>query len=289
VLARLRPRFAVLLLLAAASLLPYLHTLGFGFIGYDDPVAIVNLPLIRSLAWSQLPRFFAPDIYAHLPEYMPLKNLSYALDYALFGLWAPGYRAQQQLWFIVSVWFTFAWLAQLLAAAAERGRLGGVSAQRALPLAAAASLLFAVHPLHVESVTWLSGRKDLLCGAFMAAALWAGLRFQLGGRARWAWACLGACALALLSKPTAVVLPALLALQDFWIAPKAWLRARWPLHASALTLCGGFAFAYRQLTQLHAGAANPADLYPGPLWLRVAEQLRADLALALSPDPLLPI
>jgi hypothetical protein len=100
--------------LGMCALLPYLHTLGYGFINYDDPATILELPLIRELSWAALPRFFAPDVYAHLPEYMPLKNLSYALDYALFGLHAPGYRMQQLGWFMLSVLGTHAWLRRLL-------------------------------------------------------------------------------------------------------------------------------------------------------------------------------
>lgn len=290
----LRSRAAILLLLAAASLLPYLHTLQFGFIAYDDPSAIIDLPLIRSLSWSHLPRFFTPDVYAHLPEYMPLKNLSYALDYALFGLSAPGFRIQQQLWFTLSVWLTFAWLHLLLTAASEREQLG-VSRGRVLPLAAASALLFAVHPVHVESVTWLSGRKDVLCGAWMAAALWAALKYSLAGPARWLALALAASALALLSKPTAVVLPALFALQEIWLAPRGlacgWqrLRARWPLHAGTSLLCAGFALLYRQFTTLHASATHPDDLYRGPLWLRLGEQLRANLGLTFAPDGLVPV
>ena len=285
--------------LGMCALLPYLHTLGYGFINYDDPATILELPLIRELSLAALPRFFAPDVYAHLPEYMPLKNLSYALDYALFGLHAPGYRMQQLGWFMLSVLATHAWLRRLLD---HKAKLvpGALPSGKAHALAFAASLLFAFHPVHVESVTWLSGRKDVLAGPFMAAALYAALRYSIAKSSgahvhlRFALACAVSTSLALLSKPTALTLPALLLLQEWFIVPpreSAWLhlRARLACHVPVLLLCAGFATLYANVTRVFAQIGNLHDDFTGPVWLRLGQQLLANLRLSFLPTEIVPI
>ena len=285
--------------LAMCALAPYLHTLRYGFINYDDSATIVDLPLIRELSWAALPRFFAPDVYAHLPEYMPLKNLSYAIDYALFGLHAPGYRVQQLGWFILSVLLTHAWLVRLLEHKAQLAP-NTLPEHRAAPLAFSAGLLFALHPVHVESVTWLSGRKDVLCGTFMAAALHAGLSYSLARstgakeRLRYLLGCAGASALALLSKPTAIVLPALLLLQDWLIVPsgqRAWthLRARLACYVPVALACAALGGVYLHVAGLHAQAGGTRDVFAGPLWLRLGQQLLENLRLSFLPTEIVPI
>ena len=82
--------------------------------------------------------------------------------------------------------------------------------------AAAGSLLWALHPLRVESFAWVAERKDVLCALFFVATVLLYLRFIDGpSRRRYAgWLCCGA--LALMSKPTAVSLPVVLFLLDYW-------------------------------------------------------------------------
>src|SRR6476661_8849 len=120
--ARRRTPWEALCLLTCA-LLPYQGTWGHRFVNYDDGYTIVDMPLIRALSLRALPAFFRPDVYPHLHEYMPLKNLSYAFDYALFGLSPAGYHLQQQLWYALSVLVLWLWLRALLHALATAGRL----------------------------------------------------------------------------------------------------------------------------------------------------------------------
>src|SRR5262249_41266415 len=88
--------------------------------------------------------------------------------------------------------------------------------------AAAAALLFASHPQHVESVAWVAERKDLLCAPFGLVALWAWPGWARGG-SRWAFGvALAAHASALLAKPMLVSLPLLLLLLDWWPLRRAW-------------------------------------------------------------------
>lgn len=276
--------------LALVTLAVYAGTWSHPFVNFDDDVTIVNLELIRELSWSRLPAFFEPTIRRGLPEYMPLKNLSYALDYALFGLWAPGFRVQQQLWYLASVLLFFLWTRELLIELSGRARLVGITPERAPWAALAAGMLFALHPVHVESVTWLSGRKDVLSGAFMLGAL---LCARRSSRA-WLAGALACSALALLSKPTAVILPGLFVVQDLLRerSLRALLRERAGFHALSLLLCGGFAAFYVAFTAEHAAAGGQALeqlKFAGPAWIRWGQQYAAFLGMALLPLSMSPI
>jgi protein O-mannosyl-transferase len=297
-------RYAAWFALLIAAVVPYLHTFDFGFTNYDDAATIVDLPLIHELSWQALPRFFAADIYSGLYEYMPLKNLSYAIDYALFGGDASGFRPQQLFWYAASVLATYLWLRSLLARLSELDRLG-VTCDTREWLALGTTLLFALHPAHVESVSWLSGRKDLLSGTFVAAALGCGLAYseQVRRRARGevarAWpfglAALVWTVLALLSKPTAIALPLLLLLQDFWVYERGpGIRASWLARAALHVPIGAATLAFAVFYERTIGAytanlveANPAFAPPFPV--RIGEQLARYLQLVVDPSSLTPM
>lgn len=304
----MRARWLSPVLLAACALVPYAGTWSYGFVSYDDEYTIVGMPLIRTLSWRALPDFFVPRLYPHLHEYMPLKNLSYAVDYALFGLSAPGFRIQQQLWWLACVLLLWLWLRELLRALAAADRLR-VPAAYADPLALITAALFALHPAHVESVTWLSGRKDLLCGAFMLAALHLAFRSARGAGAgapaaashsdrqeplRAIVGVVACCALALLSKPMAVVLPALLVLQDYVCARperslRQLLRERALLYGVVSALALAFAVFYRQLIPYEPPNAElTARLYAGPAFARWGQQLALFAWYSLAPAKLAP-
>ncbi|MGD8859867.1 MAG: hypothetical protein PVI30_07635 [Myxococcales bacterium] len=277
------------MLLAALTLGVYAGTWDHGFVNFDDDVAIVNLELIRELSWSHLPDFFEPAVRRGLPEYMPLKNLSYAVDYALFGLNPTGFRLQQQLWYLASVLLFFFWVRSMLMEQATAGRIAP-SPDRVALMAFAAAALFAVHPAHVESVTWLSGRKDVLSGAFVLAALLCARRRGPG----WLLAALASTALALLSKPTAVILPGLFVAQDL-VGSRSLrdlVRGRSLFYALALILCGGFTVFYVSFTEQYAAAGGEemaAMAFTGPVWLRWGQQYAAFLGLSIMPAGLSPI
>jgi hypothetical protein len=289
-------RWVVLVVVALA---PYLHTLGYGFVDFDDWATIVDLQLIRRLTWETLPNFFKPDIYNALYEYMPLKNLSYAVDYALLGLSGPAFRPQQYFWYAASVLALFAWLRRLLARLAELDRLR-LAPSSAESVAFVVSALFALHPAHVESVVWLSGRKDVLAGAFMLAALGFGLAYtvrvdsEAKAKVSLCVASLACLALALLSKPTAIATAPLLLIQDFWVAPtgaprRRWLRVLGTLHVPAWLLTGSFALFYARVVGQLADWSDRVDLaLAPPAPVRIGEQLALDLQLIFDPSRLAP-
>ncbi len=299
-------RYGPWLAVAFAAVVPYLHTYAFDFTNYDDTVTIVDLPLLRELSWRTLPGFFAPDMYWGLYEYMPLKNLSYAVDYAFSGGTPRGFRPQQLLWYGASILAVYAWLRALLARLAALGRLE-IRRDTSEWLALGTTLLFALHPAHVESVSWLSGRKDLLSGTFLAAALGYGLahatrvqRRESGERSRaWPYACatFAFTVLALLSKPTAVSIAPLLLMQEFWVYERpAGTRARWleraTLHLPVAAATVAFAVFYDRFVSPYT--ENPPGTIPafapGPApALRIAEQLARYLQLVFDPSSLAPM
>jgi hypothetical protein len=292
------------LALAVAPTLLYAHTLGYGFIDYDDTAAIANLALIGELSWQTLPRCFAPGMYDGLLEYMPLQNLSFAVDRALFGPSASAFRPQHILWYVASVLAVYGWLRSLLVELSEQESLR-VSRGAAEWIAFGTSLLFALHPVHVESVTWLVGRKDVLSGFFLPAACGCGLAYSLrvarsSGMGAWLFCAssLLFLALGLLSNPTALAIAPLLLVQELWVARADFsrderrrrLRALACLHAPAWVLTFAFAAFYARVVAPSAQSMGVTSDVPVPTAAaRVGEQLARNLQLVLEPSASNPI
>ncbi len=169
-----------------------------GFLNWDDDTYLLDNPLVEAISPEHLARMFTSS---HAANWHPLTWLSHAADLALFGRAPAGHHA-------VSVLLHAANAALLFLALRGLTGAGGRSA--------AVALLFGAHPLRVESVAWLSERKDLLCGFFVIATLAAHARHAARpSPARYA-AVVGAHALALLSKPMAVTVPIVLLILDAW-------------------------------------------------------------------------
>ncbi|HZZ43633.1 MAG TPA: tetratricopeptide repeat protein [Tepidisphaeraceae bacterium] len=100
------------------------------------------------------------------------------------------------------------------------------------PLAACAgALVFAVHPVQVEAVGWVSGMKDLLCEMFVLLGVWQYLVYAQEKKALLYWGAFACTAVGTLCKPTAVVTPLLLAMIDRWVVGRSWrdvARGVWP-------------------------------------------------------------
>jgi len=183
-----------------AALLLFLPTLGHDF-AWDD--RSILLPNLARAEWSRLGELLTSDFFRESQDrgsgfdyWRPLVVLSHMAERSLFGDRPAGYHAVNAL---------------LHAAASLLVFLLGLRALGRTTPALAAGLLFAVHPVHVEVVAWVSGRSDLLLGLFLALALWADWQAGRTGRRRWqALALLGFLA-ALFSKESAAVFPALVA------------------------------------------------------------------------------
>lgn len=240
---------AALVVLVAAV---YGQVAGFGFVNFDDPRYVTQNAQVRAgLTWRGVAWAFGGF---RIANWSPLTLLSLMADVELFGP-DPGalhvvnaalHAANAVLLFLVL-----------------RAATGG--AWRSACVAA----LFAVHPLHVESVAWISERKDLLSTFFWLLAIGGWLRWvRRPGPGRMAWVA-GAMALGLLSKPMVVTLPLTLVLLDVWplrrlggaapTAPRLWplLAEKWPL--LALSGAGGVVTV---LAQRHGGAVADAAAIP---------------------------
>jgi tetratricopeptide (TPR) repeat protein len=140
------------------------------------------------------------------------------------------------------------------------------------------ALLFAVHPLQVEAVAWVTGFKDVLCGFLSCVAIWQYLRYASGGveaapsgkssrlkvqrSLGHYWLATGVFVLALLAKPTAVVVPAVAWVLDVWGWPQTWRHRR-----PALLAWLGLAVLWGLFTSLKVQPPASGAFLP-PLWAR---------------------
>jgi tetratricopeptide (TPR) repeat protein len=194
----------------------FFPTLQAGFLDWDeDPLLIKNFAY-RGLGLTQLRWMLTTTRMGH---YMPVSWISYGWDYALWGMKPFGYHLTNLLVHCASA-AVFFLIALRLLEAARPGAAAGRS--RWLTVGAiTAALLWAVHPLRVESVAWITERRDVLSGLFVLLAVLAYLAYcrpeALGfTRRRLYWLSLGCFALALGSKGMAATLPAVLLLLDVY-------------------------------------------------------------------------
>ena len=187
------------LLLGLAVVAAYLPVLGFGFVNFDDPGYVTANPHVQrgldreAIVWALTT--------THKVNWLPATWLSYQLDVSLFGVSAPAFHAVNLLLHVANALLLYALVRRL-----------GFGAAAAFATAG----LFALHPLRVESVAWISERKDVLCGFFALLALHAWTSWtRRGGAARYV-AALALFALSLMAKPMAVTLPFVLLLLDWW-------------------------------------------------------------------------
>jgi len=219
---------AVALILTAAALLP---TLKNGFTTWDDPLYILENPLIRSLSPESVAAIFSTPSYAG--NYHPLTLLLNAAEYAVFGTSPLGYHLVSLVLHLGVVYLVFLLVRRLTASDLT---------------AFGVSLLFGVHPLHLEPVAWVADQKDLLYSLFYAGALIGYLRSrEAGGTKGFALSTVPLFVASLLSKGLAVTLPVSLLLVEYHVAgkiEKARLLRLVPLFA--LSLLFGVLAVYSQ-------------------------------------------
>lgn len=229
---RLGPLLA-LGVLGALVLFVFLPTLDHGWAPLDDELNFTNNPHYRGLSPDHLRWMATTRLAGH---YIPLSWLTLAVDHELSGMNPRGYHRTNLLLHLANAWLLFALAWRLLGASARGGAPPpeeGSPLQPARLLGAfAAAALFALHPLRVESVAWITERRDLLCGFFCLLAVHAYLSAARTSGRRYA-ARLGLALLAfvaaVLSKGIAIVLPVALVALDLFplrrldLDPRAWL------------------------------------------------------------------
>lgn len=210
-------RWTILLLVVTFA--AYFGSLTNGFVGWDDPQLVTQNVAVRTFDLPAIATDFAQS------NWHPLTMLSYALEHAIVELDPFLYHLTNVLLHLANCVLVLALVRRLL------------PASRVAPLAVA--FLFALHPLHVESVAWISERKDVLSTFFFVAAALAYLRFVETKGARAFWIPFGLFVAALLSKSMAVTLPVVLVLLDVYRERRfAWRMAiaKWPYFAASIAL-----------------------------------------------------
>ena len=262
-----RSLLATALALAAATFAAYHGVLDNGFVNYDDDLYITNVAEVQagltpdSVAWA-----FSTF---HGANWFPLTWLSWMLDAELFGLSPRAFHATSLALHVGSV------MVALLAYTRLSGSLG---------VGAFTAGVFALHPLHVESVAWAAARKDVVSGLFWMLALLAyERRARLGATPLRSTAVAVCLVFGLLAKPVLVALPFVLLLLDAWPlrrlqseGGRGWdparlrraLREKLPLFAIAALFGAIVVFA-----QGAGGALRPLERFP--LGARVGNALVA--------------
>jgi protein O-mannosyl-transferase len=194
----LRRNLIYLLLVAviAAAYLPLVHNL---FLNYDDPGYITRNEAIRS---GLTPGSFIWAFTATIESnWHPLTWISHALDVTISGFNPAGHHIMSLLIHCISTLLLFSLMRRMTS---DDWKSAFVAA------------VFALHPLHVESVAWAAERKDVLAGLFLVLTLLAYEMYSAGQKWKWYAAAIVFYCLGLMSKPSIVPLPLVLFLVDYW-------------------------------------------------------------------------
>jgi tetratricopeptide (TPR) repeat protein len=204
--------------LAVSVVVVYSRTAGFGFVDFDDPFYVPENPkVLRGLTWDGVEWAFATTYESN---WIPLTWLSLMLDAEIFGAAAGGFHLVNVAIHIANTVLLFLVL-----------RRYSEATWRSFFVAA----LFGLHPLHVESVAWVTERKDVLSTLFWMLTMLAYARYVepgRGGRAASYIALLTLYALGLTAKPMLVTLPFVLLLMDYWPLQRLWPAGSPPKNGS---------------------------------------------------------
>jgi tetratricopeptide (TPR) repeat protein len=201
------------------TFLVYLSSLHNEFVMWDDNVYVYENPYLHPLNVAFFKWAFSA-FYA--TNWHPLTWVSHALDYAVWGLNPLGHHLTNNILHAVNTFIVVILVTKLLEAwrnsSHQNPALHPYREQSYIVIAAVTGLLFGLHPLHVESVAWVSERKDLLCAMFFLLSTLAYTKYVSDGgglRNKHYILVLFLFALALLSKPMAVSLPVVLLILDW--------------------------------------------------------------------------
>src|SRR5438445_544005 len=205
-------RWLAPLLVVLCTLAAFLPTLQNQFVNWDDDKNYLDNHHNRGLTWQQLSWMWTTF---HMGHYIPLTWMTLGLDYLLWGMNPLGYHLTSLLLHAANAVVFYVLARRILTLA----RPGLADCGHALAASAGfAALVFAIHPLRVESVAWVTERRDVLSGLFYLSAILMYLRAcERGARGRgWYWAAVGLFAGALLSKSMVVNLPFVLLILDVY-------------------------------------------------------------------------
>jgi tetratricopeptide (TPR) repeat protein len=182
---------------AAAAVFYQVYT--YDFVNYDDQIYVYENPNIQAGITLKAVKWAFTTGYANF--WHPLTMLSYMLDWQLFGSNPAGFHLTNLIFHIANTLILFLVLKQMT---------------NALWQSAFVAALFALHPLHVESVAWVSERKDVLSTFFWLLTMAAYLRYVKQPNVSRYLLILLSFALGLMAKPMLVTLPFVFLLLDYW-------------------------------------------------------------------------
>jgi tetratricopeptide (TPR) repeat protein len=267
---KITSRIGILLVLAATYFV-YAPITAFTFV-YDDIFQVVQNPRIDS--WKQLPGYFTQHFWAHVPGtpanlYRPLVLVWFLINNSIFSHEPSGWHLTTLLVHLTATGLVFLMSRKLL---------------QKLVSALAVTAIFALHPIHVEPVAWISAVTEPLCAVWFLAAFLCYLKSRESGpKNSWLLASLGCYAAALLTKETAAALPVLIVAYELlyrgstkiYPALRTSLRSSWPYFGVFIT------YLALRLEILHglahrASTVSPRDALltlPWALWFYVRKSV----------------
>ena len=184
----------IAVVLTAVAFIPCLSN---GFVNWDDDLYILNNPAIHHLSFAVVKHLFTSIFVS---SYFPLTMLSFAFQYHISGSNPFPYHAANLVLHLLNVTLVF---------------LFTYAVSRKTSVAFITSILFGIHPLRVESVAWVTERKDVLYGFFFLAGLLTYVRWRESGKKIWYCAAIGFLILSFFSKPAAVAFPLVLLCYEY--------------------------------------------------------------------------
>jgi tetratricopeptide (TPR) repeat protein len=244
----------VVALLILANLAVYAQTWNHDFTRFDDPVYVTENPYIANGLTGRAVWWAFTSLSGYAGNWHPITWLSHMVDVGLFGLSPRGHHLMSVAIHVVNTLLLFGLLYRTTTAFAR---------------SAFVAALFAVHPVHVESVAWIAERKDVLSTFFWLLTIWAYAVYVRSPRPRVYILMILLFALGLMTKPMLVTLPFTLLLFDLWPLGRArlernqipvWARlAREKLPLFALAFASGIVTV---VAQSRGGAVQTLAGYP---------------------------
>lgn len=197
----MREKLLASMALVGLTLAVYGQVVTFDFVRYDDPAYVTGNAMVQKGITAEGLRWAWTT--GHFSNWHPLTWMSLMLDVSIWGDWPGGFHATNLLLHIGGVLLLFLTVARL-------------SPTPSCAPAFFVAAIYAVHPLHAESVAWVAERKGILSTFFFMLCLWLYVHYcEKPGRFRFALLAL-AMTCGLLAKQMLVTLPVLLLLLDFW-------------------------------------------------------------------------
>lgn len=204
------------------TLIAFISVVGHDFVNWDDDFNLANNKNTALLNWDNIVNIFSDHV---IGNYNPLPILTFAIERAIVGLDPTLYHINNLILHLICVFFVYRIFRSLdLTALASAG----------------GALLFGIHPMRVESVAWVTERKDVLFGAFFLSALWFYILYvKTGYVKKYFYAAMGLFVFALFSKIQAVSLPLTMLLVDYYYRRPLYIKLlleKWAFFLLALVI-----------------------------------------------------